>query len=107
MPGEFFSIKADEVKESSGGQTEGMIRKAAIVGKCEGICASGIKTIPVSPHSILDIHMFYYYWNEAIWNDFGLTSLVVMIAKPHSESAVHHHGEQGKQYLLTFLLISY
>lgn len=28
-----------------------------------------------------------------------------MIAKPHSESAVHHHGEQGEHHLLIILLI--
>ncbi|CAJ2507104.1 Uu.00g082900.m01.CDS01 [Anthostomella pinea] len=43
---------------TSGGQTEGMIRKNAIVDKCDGICASS------------------------------------MLAKPHSASAVHHHGPQ-------------
>lgn len=43
---------------TSTGQTEGMIRKGAIVDMSDKICAS------------------------------------VMIAKPHSASAIHHHGEQ-------------
>lgn len=45
--------------ETSGGQTEGMIRQNAIVNACSDICASR------------------------------------MIAKPHTASAVHHHGEEN------------
>ncbi|KAI1505723.1 RmlC-like cupin [Biscogniauxia marginata] len=44
--------------QTSGGQTEGMIRRNAIVDKCDGISASN------------------------------------MLAKPHTASAVHHHGPQ-------------
>jgi len=44
--------------DSGTGQTEGMIRKGAIVNKSDKLCAS------------------------------------VMIAYPHTASAVHHHGEQ-------------
>ncbi len=43
---------------SNTGQTEGMIRKGAIIDKSDNISAS------------------------------------VMIAKPHSSSAIHHHGDQ-------------
>ncbi|PMD33717.1 hypothetical protein L207DRAFT_517760 [Hyaloscypha variabilis F] len=46
--------------DSSTGQTEGMIRKGAIIKKSDKLCAS------------------------------------VMIAHPHTASAVHHHGEQGQ-----------
>ncbi|EME49202.1 hypothetical protein DOTSEDRAFT_142957 [Dothistroma septosporum NZE10] len=45
--------------QTSGGQTEGMIRQNAIVDVCDDICASR------------------------------------MIAKPHTASAVHHHGEEN------------
>lgn len=58
MPSHVHVTKASDLDESTGGQTEGMIRKGAIVNKSEKICAS------------------------------------VMIAKPHTASAVHHHGEQ-------------
>ena len=44
--------------QTSGGQTEGMIRQNALTNLTDGICASR------------------------------------MIAKPHSASAIHHHGEQ-------------
>ncbi|KAK7931674.1 RmlC-like cupin [Apiospora marii] len=44
--------------QTSGGQTDGMLRQNAITDLCDGICASR------------------------------------MIAKPHSSSAVHHHGAQ-------------
>ena len=44
--------------QTSGGQTEGMIRQNALTDVSDNICAS------------------------------------VMIAKPHSSSAVHHHGSQ-------------
>ena len=44
--------------QTSGGQTEGMIRSNALTNLTDGICASR------------------------------------MIAKPHTASAVHHHGEQ-------------
>jgi hypothetical protein len=46
--------------QTSGGQTDGMIRQNAIVDQADNICAS------------------------------------VMIAKPHSASAVHHHGHEGE-----------
>jgi len=57
MPSEVQVTKSTEL-DSGTGQTEGMIRKGAIVNKSDKICAS------------------------------------VMIAKPHTSSAVHHHGEQ-------------
>jgi len=57
MPSSVHVTRASELDEGTG-QTEGMIRKGAIVGKSDKICAS------------------------------------VMIAKPHTASAVHHHGEQ-------------
>ena len=44
--------------QTSGGQTEGMLRQNAITSVSENLCAS------------------------------------VMIAKPHSGSAIHHHGDQ-------------
>ena len=50
---------ASDQLQTSGGQTDGMIRQNAIVDACDDICASR------------------------------------MIAKPHSASAVHHHGEEN------------
>ncbi|KUJ18730.1 uncharacterized protein LY89DRAFT_582240 [Mollisia scopiformis] len=50
--------KSSELDAGTGGQTEGMLRMGAIVGRSDKICAS------------------------------------VMLAKPHTSSAVHHHGEQ-------------
>ena len=50
-------IRSTELHDNTG-QTEGMVRKGAIVDKSDRISAS------------------------------------VMIAKPHSSSAIHHHGEQ-------------
>lgn len=49
--------KASELHANTG-QTEGMVRKGAIVDKCDSICAS------------------------------------VMLAAPHTSSAIHHHGAQ-------------
>ena len=49
--------KASEVNASTG-QTEGMIRKGAIINQSDKLSAS------------------------------------IMIAKPHSSSAIHHHGDQ-------------
>ncbi|KAG0645454.1 hypothetical protein D0Z07_8622 [Hyphodiscus hymeniophilus] len=57
MPSTVHVTKSTEL-DTGTGQTEGMIRKGAIVGKSDKICAS------------------------------------VMIAHPHSSSAIHHHGEQ-------------
>lgn len=41
MPGEVQVTKSTELQETTGGQTEGMIRKGAIIGKSNHICASG------------------------------------------------------------------
>jgi hypothetical protein len=49
--------------QTSGGQTDGMIRQNAIVDQADNICAS------------------------------------IMIAKPHSASAVHHHGHEGQVFI--------
>jgi len=57
MPGEVSVTKSTELSEGTG-QTEGMVRKGAIVGKSDKICGT------------------------------------VMIAQPHTSSAIHHHGEQ-------------
>lgn len=39
-PGPVISVKSNELDDSTG-QTQGMIRKGAIVGKCDKLCASG------------------------------------------------------------------
>jgi len=56
--------KSDSL-QTSGGQTEGMIRQNALVNLTNNICASR------------------------------------MIAKPHTASAIHHHGDQGTLTLKT------
>jgi len=61
--------KSTDLDEGTG-QTEGMIRKGAIINKSDKICAS------------------------------------VMIAHPHTASAVHHHGEQGLNFLLELTTIA-
>jgi len=58
MPGEVQVRTSRQLDEATGGQTEGMVRKGAIVGMSERVCAT------------------------------------VMVAKPHTSSGVHHHGEQ-------------
>lgn len=58
MPDKVEKVKASELDEGTGGHTDGMVRKGAIVGKSDRICST------------------------------------VMLAPPHSSSAVHHHGEQ-------------
>jgi len=40
MPGDVHVTKSTELEEGTG-QTEGMIRKGAIVGKSDKLCASG------------------------------------------------------------------
>ena len=57
MPALVHITKASELHISEG-QTGGMVRKGAIIDKCDSICAS------------------------------------VMLAAPHSSSAIHHHGAQ-------------
>lgn len=42
MPGEVRVKKSSELDEATGGRTEGMVRKGAIVGMCEKLCASGM-----------------------------------------------------------------
>lgn len=59
MAGGEVSVARGADLNTSGGQTQGMIRKNAIVDKSNQLCGS------------------------------------VMIAKPHSASDVHHHGEEG------------
>jgi len=55
--------------ETSGGQTEGMIRQNALQDVSDQLCGSR----KIHPHIPL---------------------IAVMIAKPHSSSGVHHHGDQ-------------
>lgn len=80
-PGQVVSVKSSELDEGTG-QTEGMIRKGAIVGKCDNLCASG------------EIHSGINTTPFRIWQ----LPCSVMIAKPHSSSAIHHHGEQGMHH---------
>lgn len=70
-------VKASDIKPS-GGQTEGMIRQNAIVDISDKICSSG-------KYTTRRIHT--------------IDNPVVMIAKPHTASAVHHHGEESMKFL--------
>lgn len=67
--------KASDIHAPDGPQTDGMIRMPAIVDKSDQICGTGT-------------HSFQ------LLKDQSLTT-VVMVAKPHTASAVHHHGEEG------------
>ena len=78
MPGAIHVTKAADIK-TSGGQTEGMVRQNAIVDLADNICALG-RLLPLS-----ELHQ----------HTDGLFPLV-MIAEPHTESAIHHHGEESK-----------
>lgn len=74
MPREVQIVKSTDI-ETSTGQTEGMIRQGAIVDMSDKVCASS---------------RVCCFSN----NPYSLKPPSVMIAKPHSSSAVHHHGEQ-------------
>lgn len=76
MPGEVRKVEASSI-QTSGGQTEGMVRKGAIVDMSDKICASGTAC------------------NLCMALEYQLSQhCVVMLAKPHTSSAIHHHGEQ-------------
>lgn len=78
MAGQVIVTKKDDVK-TSGGQTEGMIRQNALVGVSEKICSSGsIQPLPVLICRLLNVQSS------------------VMLAKPHSSSDIHHHGDLGR-----------
>jgi hypothetical protein len=74
MHGEVKVKKASEIKAPDGPQTDGMIRMAAIVDMSDQICGTGTQTRCRLATPL---------------------TLIVMIAKPHTASAVHHHGEEG------------
>ena len=77
MPGEVYVKKGSELTTASGAQTDGMTRISAITNMSDQICGSGRlqgKHSQVIPST--DVQL-------------------VMIAKPHTSSAVHHHGEEG------------
>lgn len=76
MAAKVHVTKASDVQTSTG-QTDSMIRQGAIVDQCDMLCASG------------KLHLAF-----PSRTTFALTELQVMIAKPHSSSAVHHHGSQ-------------
>lgn len=78
MPGEVKVKKSSEITSPSGPQSDGMERIPAIVDMSDQICGTGRYLI----HGYSsDGHMLRY---------------AVMLAKPHSASAVHHHGEEGR-----------
>jgi hypothetical protein len=76
MPGEVQVKKSSEIEAPDGPQTDGMVRMPAIVDMSDQVCGTGRKSM---------------------YQTFGLPMLTatVMIAKPHTASAVHHHGEEG------------
>jgi hypothetical protein len=57
MPSQVQVTKSSELDPGTG-QTEGMIRKGAIVGKSDKICASGISLLitPAQAHFFPNIH---------------------------------------------------
>lgn len=71
----------------SGGQTEGMIRSNAIVDLAHDICASGI-----FPRNIVIVS------SARITSHLLLPLLTVMVAKPRTASAIHHHGSESKHF---------
>jgi hypothetical protein len=75
MPGEVQVKKASDIKAPDGPQTDGMIRMPAIVDKSDQICGTGKSLTSTTIVRTL--------------------TRAVMIAKPHTASAVHHHGEEG------------
>lgn len=77
MPGEVQIKKGSEINAASGAQTEGMIRMNAITDMSNQICGTG------EPRE-KERHLKYRGLNAP-----------VMVAKPHTASAVHHHGEEG------------
>jgi hypothetical protein len=76
MPGEVQVKKSSEIEAPDGPQTDGMVRMPAIVNMSDQICGTGRQTT----YQI---------------DDLGMLTATVMIAKPHTASAVHHHGEEG------------
>jgi hypothetical protein len=80
MPGEVQVKKGSEIQAPDGSQTDGMVRMPAIVDKSDQICGTG-KT------RMFDICS-------------RVLTVAVMIAKPHTASAVHHHGEEGTLWTL-------
>ena len=77
MPGEVYVKKGSELTTASGAQTDGMTRISAITNMSDQICGSGGlqgRRSQVIPSTNVQL---------------------VMIAKPHTSSAVHHHGEEG------------
>jgi hypothetical protein len=79
IPGEVHLTKGADIKAPDGPQTEGMIRMPAIVGLSDQICGTG-----QCKHD-------GFICCELLW----LIHFIVMVAKPHTASAVHHHGEEG------------
>jgi hypothetical protein len=75
MPGEVQIKKASDIQAPDGPQTDGMIRMPAIVDKSDQICSTGT----------------YFIRSLRI----AMLKIAVMVAKPHTASAVHHHGEEG------------
>jgi uncharacterized RmlC-like cupin family protein len=73
--GEVKVTKANDLK-LSGGQTEGMTRLAALTDVSDQICGT-----------CMELH------HQLLLRQ-GTDNPAVMIAKPHTFSAVHHHGEE-------------
>jgi hypothetical protein len=67
-----------EITVASGAQTEGMIRMNAITDMSDQLCGTGKSPI-FSTSKYTEANSFYS----------------VMVAKPHTSSAVHHHGKEG------------
>jgi hypothetical protein len=75
MPGEVQVKRSSDIQAPDGPQTDGMIRMPAIVDKSDQICGTGKTRMCCICSWVLTV--------------------TVMVAKPHTASAVHHHGEEG------------
>jgi len=76
MAGEVKVKKSSEITSPSGPQSDGMERIPAIVDMSDQICGTG-------------------RYSRKLFNTQHRLIYIVMPAKPHSASAVHHHGEEG------------
>lgn len=79
MTGQVKVKKSSEITSPSGPQSDGMERIPAIVDMSDQICGTGrcLRVLRNKQCALIP---------------------VVMLAKPHSASAIHHHGEEGTDF---------